>query len=189
MRRCTRCGLTEAEVESSGEGRGPAYDGYCEVDDGHPAGSQHVFAPSDRPYTMTDGQRFEPAREGDKFLPTVFLHDRPPNSFELGNVLRADSMLPAHRHPDGTVFVLAPDDIDLGPERLRYAAPKMTPLAADDPRALALLSAELAEHIEGARLATKWVVDHADRANEYDRPYAVMALEHLTKARALLRRR
>jgi hypothetical protein len=33
--------------------------------------------------------------------------------------------------------------------------------------------AEMEEHLESARLAAKWVVDHAERAHEYDRGYAM----------------
>jgi hypothetical protein len=49
--------------------------------------------------------------------------------------------------------------------------------------------AELEEHLESARLAAKWLVNHAHRANEYDRPYAVLALEHIQDAIKTIRDR
>lgn len=48
--------------------------------------------------------------------------------------------------------------------------------------------ARVAQMVDEARLATKWVVDHEHRAHEYDRPYAKLALEELTAARDELRK-
>jgi predicted HAD superfamily Cof-like phosphohydrolase len=44
----------------------------------------------------------------------------------------------------------------------------------------------LSDDLEDARRALQWVVDHSDRAHEYDRPYADVALAHLNAARAAL---
>lgn len=44
----------------------------------------------------------------------------------------------------------------------------------------------LSDDIEDARRALQWVVDHSDRAHEYDRPYADLALAHLNAARAAI---
>jgi hypothetical protein len=46
---------------------------------------------------------------------------------------------------------------------------------------------ELEEHLKSACLAAKWVVEHAERAHEYDRPYADLALQHIEDALELLR--
>lgn len=62
-------------------------------------------------YTTLDGQRFEPALEGDQFLPLRATWNSPPSD-ERGNVLRGDGMLPAYRRPDGTVFVLVPESVE-----------------------------------------------------------------------------
>jgi hypothetical protein len=45
----------------------------------------------------------------------------------------------------------------------------------------------LTDNLESARLAVKWVVDHEQRAHEYDRPYAVLALDHIEEAQRILR--
>jgi hypothetical protein len=45
----------------------------------------------------------------------------------------------------------------------------------------------LKENIESARLAVKWVVDHAHRAHPYDAPYSLVALEHIEEALGILR--
>ena len=45
---------------------------------------------------------------------------------------------------------------------------------------------ELRDNLDSARLAVKWVVDHEHRAHEYDRPYAVMALDHIEAALGLI---
>jgi hypothetical protein len=60
-----------------------------------------------------------------------------------------------------------------------YALAAGGPMNADD-------MVELDEHLKSARLAAKWVVDHAERAHEYDRAYAALALQHIEDALELL---
>jgi len=43
-------------------------------------------------------------------------------------------------------------------------------------------------HIDEARLAVKWVVDHEHRAHSFDKPYAKLALEHLIEALRIARK-
>ena len=45
----------------------------------------------------------------------------------------------------------------------------------------------LKDNLDSARLAVKWVVEHAHRAHPYDAPYAVVALEHIEEAIGILR--
>jgi hypothetical protein len=47
---------------------------------------------------------------------------------------------------------------------------------------------KMLEHIDEARLAVKWVVDHEHRAHSFDKPYAKLALEHLIEALRIARK-
>lgn len=168
MRRCTRCGMTEAEVESSAKGRGPAYDGYCEEPKiPHPAGaaqeSQHYFTHEDGVYWVKwkDGGSGEPfimeklGRSWSTCWGEADYDDESPSIRErlivLAGPLRPpDTSTPTEACPHcGTTLAKAlpasPERMSLRcpscggvtRERVPYTAPTLTPVSADDPRAIA----------------------------------------------------